>query len=433
MGLLGRAAFLTFLYFLQGIPLGLVLGSLPLLYAAKISYSEQSLFSLAGYPYSLKLFWSPIVDACYSRELGRRKTWILPIQVMLGVLFYLWREDMDMDAPGATVADRMWKALALVLLAATQDIAVDGWSLELLPKDSVALAGYCQSIGLSLGFVISYTLLMTMTSWGYWTLSGFLSFFSFVMLFSTVIVFLAPAESNHRVASDSNPSSQPEIGREDTMSVAATYRSMVALLRTWPILQLTGILLFSRFVFAPSDVSAFKLREKGLSNPDMALLASLTFPFEFLWSFVISKMNSRPGRELLGWRRGYLLRLVCMAIEIYIVYGYPVSFSWLLAMTLFRSFAGNYMIVSQSCFFASIADASIGGTYLTLLNTLSNLGGTWPRSAFLFALGFGEDGFFPLSLACLVAGVFLYLMWVRGATSRLMLVPRKAWSLPGTS
>jgi PAT family acetyl-CoA transporter-like MFS transporter 1 len=30
-------------------------------------------------------------------------------------------------------------------------------------------------------------------------------------------------------------------------------------------------------------------------------------------------------------------------------------------------------------FMTSIADAAVGGTYMTFLNTLSNLGGTWPR------------------------------------------------------
>ena len=31
-----------------------------------------------------------------------------------------------------------------------------------------------------------------------------------------------------------------------------------------------------------------------------------------------------------------------------------------------------------------IADKSIGGTYLTLLNTVANFGGTWPSSPVLF-------------------------------------------------
>lgn len=47
----------------------------------RLSYAQIGTFSLAAYPYSLKLLWSPIVDSVYSSRWGRRKTWIIPIQV----------------------------------------------------------------------------------------------------------------------------------------------------------------------------------------------------------------------------------------------------------------------------------------------------------------------------------------------------------------
>lgn len=34
-------------------------------------------------------------------------------------------------------------------------------------------------------------------------------------------------------------------------------------------------------------------------------------------------------------------------------------------------------------FFAQVSDPAIGGTYMTLLNTLSNLGGNWPVTLIL--------------------------------------------------
>lgn len=36
------------------------------------------------------------------------------------------------------------------------------------------------------------------------------------------------------------------------------------------------------------------------------------------------------------------------------------------------------MFVGVMAFFARISDSSIGGTYMTLLNTFTNLGGNWP-------------------------------------------------------
>lgn len=73
---------------LQGIPVGLAFGSIPFLLRAKLSYSQIGIFSLCTYPYSLKLLWSPIVDSIFSPKLGRRKSWIVPIQLIVGGL--LW-------------------------------------------------------------------------------------------------------------------------------------------------------------------------------------------------------------------------------------------------------------------------------------------------------------------------------------------------------
>jgi len=60
----------------------------------------------------------------------------------------------------------------------------------------------------------------------------------------------------------------------------------------------------------------------------------------------------------------------------------PVPKSFLLLVILIKvltSFASTVQFVGVSAFHTQISDPLIGGTYMTLLNTLSNLGGTWPR------------------------------------------------------
>lgn len=86
---------LVILYLLQGIPVGLAFGSIPFLLKSKLSYSQLGIFSLATYPYSLKLLWSPIVDATYSKRVGRRKSWIIPIQLLTGSLFFWLGNHID--------------------------------------------------------------------------------------------------------------------------------------------------------------------------------------------------------------------------------------------------------------------------------------------------------------------------------------------------
>ena len=44
------------------------------------------------------------------------------------------------------------------------------------------------------------------------------------------------------------------------------------------------------------------------------------------------------------------------------------------------------MFVAIMAFFARISDPAVGGTYMTLLNTLTNLGGNWPATLALWAV-----------------------------------------------
>lgn len=83
---------------LQGVPIGLAFGTMPFLLKSHSSYSDIAIFALSTYPYSLKLFWSPIVDSIFvenlkigglNLSLGRRKSWIVPIQMMLGGMLWV--------------------------------------------------------------------------------------------------------------------------------------------------------------------------------------------------------------------------------------------------------------------------------------------------------------------------------------------------------
>lgn len=78
-------ALLVFLYVLQGIPLGLA-GAMPmLLQTRKVAYKDQATFSLVFWPFSIKLLWAPIVDTVYWSRFGRRKSWLVPVQYVIGI------------------------------------------------------------------------------------------------------------------------------------------------------------------------------------------------------------------------------------------------------------------------------------------------------------------------------------------------------------
>jgi PAT family acetyl-CoA transporter-like MFS transporter 1 len=157
---------LLLLYTLQGIPMGLC-GSIPLIMKERgVSYEGLSLFSLVSIPFSLKLLWAPLVDSCYFRSIGRRKTWIIPVQILTGIVMLVaapyvdsWMGNTDnengIEVQGPQVAVLTVFFLFLYFLMATQDIVVDGWALTMLSRENVGYASVCNSIGQSFGYFIA--------------------------------------------------------------------------------------------------------------------------------------------------------------------------------------------------------------------------------------------------------------------------------------
>ena len=65
------------------------LETLPFLLRERLPYSKIAIFTLSTYPYSLKLLWSPFVDSWFLPSVGRRRSWIIPMQTLLDSIM-LW-------------------------------------------------------------------------------------------------------------------------------------------------------------------------------------------------------------------------------------------------------------------------------------------------------------------------------------------------------
>ena len=112
------------LYTLQGIPMGLC-SSLPVILKEKgISFEDLALLSIASIPFSLKLLWAPIVDCKFFPSIGRRKSWLVPIQFLCGLVFLLGSSLVDTWMENSSVVTLTAFFVFLYFLMATQDIAV---------------------------------------------------------------------------------------------------------------------------------------------------------------------------------------------------------------------------------------------------------------------------------------------------------------------
>lgn len=547
----GNIAFLLLLYVLQGIPIGLSSAVPLLLQNRKVSYSDQALFSFVTWPFSLKLLWAPLVDSIYWRRIGRRKSWLVPIQIGIGIFMLILSRSVssllaDDPLTGQKPDIQLLTFIFLMLnfLAATQDIAVDGWALTMLSRRNVGYASTCNTAGQTAGFFIGNVIFLALESadfsnkylrsaseqapTGVVTFEGFLYNCGLVFLVVTVLVAIlkgekspsqtaAPryalsdadpevsirltrkAKSNHessssrkspahsKLISDESDVDDTESIEEKELSVRETYSVLYKIMRL-PSFKLFAVLLLTCKIgfSAPDAVSGLKLVEAGVHKENLAMLAVPMVPLQIILPWVISRITCGP-RPLDLLIKAYPYRLLFGFVFPLIVYWTPsmkledgtFPFHYYLILVLvyaLHQITVYSIFVALMAFHAAVSDPTIGGTYMTLLNTLANLGGNWPTTTSLWlvdkltfetctqtcsravsnttttstiaSVSSGAasavtdnmvcetscvkslDGYYIECVVCVIVG-FLWLQWGSGKFRRLQSLPPVAWIVAG--
>jgi MFS transporter, PAT family, beta-lactamase induction signal transducer AmpG len=150
-----KFAALLVLYFAQGLPFGFQTVALPLRLREQGSSLQVIGFaSFLAAPWLLKALWAPLVDRYGSARFGRRKSWIVPMQ--LGLLLTTLAAARVEQQPLALAS----LVLLMNLFAATQDIAVDGLAVSWLRSAELGPANAAQVVGYKLGMLTSGGLLV---------------------------------------------------------------------------------------------------------------------------------------------------------------------------------------------------------------------------------------------------------------------------------
>ncbi|KAK6199406.1 acetyl-coenzyme A transporter 1-domain-containing protein [Scheffersomyces amazonensis] len=488
-----RPAFfvLVILYLLQGVPVGLAFGSIPFILKSKLSYAQVGIFSLAAYPYSLKLIWSPIVDAFYSPKIGRRRSWIIPIQTISGLtLIYLGKGiDSLLLNPKDNLPTITFCFFLLVFFCATQDIAVDGWALTCLSPDSLSYASTAQTIGINTGYFSSFTIFLALSSpdfansylrdipidEGLFTLGQYLKFWGFMYLLVTCLLYFIPEDPPHLAKINQTKLANEKLKNDSIYNKKAIYSDLLNVYNSmYKVLQLPNvqtfvvILLISKLGFQVNEAATnLKLLEKGLSKEDLSITVLIDFPFELIFGYYAGSWASGKT-PLKPWLFGFIGRLIAAVFAQFVVYFFPQDgkvsgfyFILIILQHLLSSFMSTIQFVSLCAFHTKIADPSIGGTYMTTLNTLSNYGGTWPRLILFYLIdkltiakcenpSLGDlyditsetikeqckesggkviilrDGYYYTNAMCVILGIFIF-FWVKRKTAHLQSLPNSAW------
>ena len=123
--------------------------------ASQIPLPLIGLLPLAELPYTLKLFWAPLLDRWPIPWPDRRRGWILLMQLLLVAVIGAMALLKPSTNPAALTAIGV-AALALALCSATQDIVIDAYRTDLLPEEERGAGAAGASLGYrAAGLVIS--------------------------------------------------------------------------------------------------------------------------------------------------------------------------------------------------------------------------------------------------------------------------------------
>ena len=195
----------------------------------------------------------------------------------------------------------------LYFLAATQDIAVDGWAITMLRPQNIGYAAVCNVLGVTIGFTMGKVVFTTLEAWGVISLSQFLLACGLVFLVVTTIIAIFKREKS--LAEIQGP---PEEGdnKELELSLIETYKIAVKIILSprmyiWIILMLTAAFGFS----AAEDIYELKLVEFGVPRERVAQLGLPLIPFKLVTILLLSKyvVGDRPMNL---WLASYPVRSV---------------------------------------------------------------------------------------------------------------------------
>lgn len=167
-----RVLGMLFLGFSAGLPFLLVFSTLSAWLAqCGISRTTIGYFSWIGLTYSLKFFWSPVVDRLrlplLTHWLGRRRSWMLLAQI--GIATGL--AGMALNDPAQNLTPTIIFALLVAFSSATQDIALDAYRIEAAPMDLQGGMAAAYQMGYRIALIVAGAGALFIASSAGWSVS----------------------------------------------------------------------------------------------------------------------------------------------------------------------------------------------------------------------------------------------------------------------
>lgn len=404
---------MTGLGFASGLPLYLTYFTLQQ-WLSELGLSLKAIGTVAlfGLPYLLKFLWAPLLDRLppgVLRRLGRRRGWLLPIQLLLTLSIVR----ISTLHPEAGLWPLAATAFVLAFLAASQDIAIDAWRIETFAPEhqAVALGGY--SWGYRTAMLCSGAGAIGLAAAIGWR--GALLGMALLSLLGPVLTLLAPEPPPPEAAGAAVPPS----GWRASLNgqIVAPFRDLLS--RPAAPLLILFVLVFNLGTQL-ADGMAYPLYHR-LGYAPAAVAAANGIPS--LAAALAGAAASGLAVARLGIGRGLIaaacLQMASILLYLAVVHGGGAS-SALYAKVVLEGFAETLAQTTLAAYLSRLCSREYTATQYALLSSLApvawrTLGGT----SGILAQALGWNGFFWLCAAFCLPGIGIMLLLMRRFPSGL--------------
>lgn len=193
-----RVITMLFLGFSAGLPFLLVFSTLAAwLSDAQISRSAIGLFAWVGITYSIKVFWSPIVDRIrlpiLTTLFGQRRSWMILAQ--MGIACGL--VGLSFTDPGQQLYLVALFALLVAFSSATQDITIDAFRIEATSADRQGAMAASYQFGYRVALLVAGAGALYLADFFSWSTSYLVMALLTLVGFITALIISEPTHTEH--------------------------------------------------------------------------------------------------------------------------------------------------------------------------------------------------------------------------------------------
>lgn len=386
---------LLFLGFGSGLPLALTSTTLQAwLTVQEVSLTKIGFLTLAGSAYTLKFLWAPFLDRFQIPFLGRRRGWIFLTQLLLGVSIFA----MGWFPPAQFLGVLSLLAVWVAFLSATQDVAFDAYSTDVLRPTERAAGAAVRVMGYRLAMIVSSGLALVLAEqylgWSatYMLLGG-------LMFVVAIFTFLAPEPDEVALA--------PTTLKEAVVEPLLDFFQRPG---AWAFLWLI-VLYKMGDAFAGALSTTFLIRGAGFSVAQVGAINNI-------FGLGATIVGALMGGVLLARLGLYRALMSFGLLQAFSNFGYwlvtiwPDSWQLMAAVVAIENLCGGLGTAAFVAFVMALCKQAFSATQFALLSALSAIGRTYvagPVSPFLVGW-FDWGGFFLFTVAVALPGLVLLRM-----------------------